>query len=234
MKIGIIGAGLIGGSLARHWVKLGHEVLISNSRGPETLRELAAETGAKAVTFTDAVKGVDVVVVSIPQKAIRDLPKGLFANVPKEVVVIDTGNYYPVRDGRIPELDGGTPESEWVAAQLGRPVVKVFNNIGFASLREKTAPRGTPGRVALPVAGDPPEARAKVLQFVDELGFDAVDAGGTAESWRQQPGTPAYGQDFDAARLKQALAATDRSKLPQYRQAADEGLKQYLASLQKS
>lgn len=234
MKMGIIGAGFIGGSLARHWVKLGHEVLIANSRGPETLRELAAETGAKAVTVADAVKGVEVVVVSIPQKAVRDLPKDLFANVPKEVVVIDTGNYYPARDGSIPEVEGGMLESEWVAAQLGRPVVKVFNNIFFKSLREKAAPRGTPGRIALPVAGDPPEARAKVLRLVEELGFDAVDVGGTAESWRQQPGTPCYTNDLDAARLKQALAEADRGKLTQYREAADAAVRQYFASQQKS
>ncbi|MCY1031237.1 NAD(P)-binding domain-containing protein [Corallococcus sp. BB11-1] len=233
MKIGIIGAGFIGGTLARHWVKLGHEVVIANSRGPETLRDLAAETGAKAVTLTDAVKGVEVVVVSIPEKAIRDLPKDLFASVPKEVVVIDTGNYYPARDGDIAEINGGMLESEWVAKQLGRPVIKAFNNIYFKSLLEKAAPRGTPGRISLSVAGDPPEARAKVLQFVDELGFDPVDAGGLADSWRQQPGTPCYCHDFDAARMKQALAEADRARIPNYREAADDSVKQFFASQQK-
>lgn len=230
MKIGIIGAGFIGGTLAQHWVRLGHEVLIANSRGPETLREVAARTGAKAATISDAVKGVEVVVVSIPEKAIRALPKDLFANVPKDVVVIDTGNYYPSRDGGIPELDGGQVESEWVAAQLGRPVIKAFNNIYAKSLVEKGKAKGTPDRLALSVAGDPPEARAKVLRLVDELGFDPVDAGGLAESWRQQPGTPCYCHDFGAARMKQALAEAERGKLPSYRAAANDSVKHYFAA----
>ncbi|RKG91461.1 NADPH-dependent F420 reductase [Corallococcus terminator] len=234
MKIGIIGAGYIGGTLARHWVKLGHEVVIANSRGPETLKEVAAETGAKAVTPADAVKGAEVVVVTIPQKAVRDLPKDLFANVPKEVIVIDTGNYYPIRDGALSEIDKGMVESEWVAKLLGRPVIKVFNNIYSKSLLEKGVPKGTPGRIALPVAGDSPEAKAKVLQLVEALGFDAIDAGGIADSWRQQPGTPVYTQDFDAAHVKKALAEADRAQIPSYREKANEGLKQYFASQSKS
>lgn len=153
MKIGIIGAGMIGGTLVRRWTRLGHEVFIANSRGPETLRELAAETGAKAVTRAEAARAGEVVVLTIPQKAVLDLPKDLFANVPKDVVVIDTGNYYPIRDGQLEELDGGQVESEWVASKIGRPVVKVFNNIYFKSLLEKGTAKGTPGRIALPVAG---------------------------------------------------------------------------------
>ncbi|WP_375757817.1 NADPH-dependent F420 reductase [Corallococcus exercitus] len=227
MKIGIIGAGFIGGTLARRWTKLGHEVFIANSRGPETLKDLAKETGAKAVTVEEAAKAGEVVVVTIPQKAVPDLPKGLFASVPKDVVVIDTGNYYPVRDGSIPELEAGTLESEWVAKLIGRPVIKAFNNIFFQSLLDKGTPKGTPGRVALPVAGDPPEHRAKVLKLVEELGFDGIDAGGLSESWRQQPGTPVYTHDFDATGVKKALAEAERSRLPEYRLNANEGLKKY-------
>ncbi|MBE4748409.1 NAD(P)-binding domain-containing protein [Corallococcus sp. ZKHCc1 1396] len=230
MKIGIIGAGLIGGTLARRWVKLGHEVSIANSRGPDTLRELAAETGAKAVTAQEAARAGEVVVVTIPQKAVPELPKDLFANVPRDVVVIDTGNYYPVRDGSIAALEGGQVESEWVASLLGRPVIKAFNNIFFQSLLEKGTPKGTPGRIALPVAGEPPEARAKVLKLVEELGFDAIDAGSLADSWRQQPGTPVYTQDLDAAGVKKALAAAERSRLPEYRDGANTWLKNFLAS----
>lgn len=227
MKIGIIGAGMIGGTLARRWTKLGHEVFIANSRGPESLRELAAETGAKAVTRAEAARAGQVVVLTIPQKAVLDLPKDLFANVPSDVVVIDTGNYYPIRDGQLEELDAGQVESEWVAAKIGRPVVKAFNNIYFKHLLEKGLPKGTPGRIALPVAGEP-EARAKVLRLVDELGFEPVDAGSLSESWRQQPGTPSYGHDLDAARLKQALAQTERARIPEYRNAANDSLKQAL------
>ncbi|QAT83877.1 coenzyme F420-dependent NADP oxidoreductase [Corallococcus coralloides] len=230
MKIGIIGAGFIGGTLARRWTKLGHEVSIANSRGPDTLRDLAKETGAKAVTVEEAAKAGEVVVVTIPQKAVPDLPKGLFANVPKDVVVIDTGNYYPVRDGQLADLLGGTVESEWVASQLGRPVIKAFNNIFYTSLLEKGAPKGTPGRIALPIAGDPPEHRAKVLQLVEELGFDGIDAGSLADSWRQQPGTPVYTHDLDAPGVKKALAEAERSRLPEYRKKADDSLKAFFAS----
>jgi 8-hydroxy-5-deazaflavin:NADPH oxidoreductase len=231
MKIGIIGAGMIGGTLARRWTKLGHEVFIANSRGPETLRDLEKETGAKAVTAKEAARAGEVVVVTITQKAIPDLPKDLFAGVPQDVVVIDTGNYYPVRDGSIAALEKGQVESEWVAEHLGRPVIKAFNNIFSQSLLEKGQPKGTPGRVALPIAGDPPAAKAKVLKLVEELGFDALDAGSLADSWRQQPGTPVYTHDFDAPGVKKALAEADRAKLPEYRDTANNWLKKYLASL---
>jgi 8-hydroxy-5-deazaflavin:NADPH oxidoreductase len=225
MRIGIIGAGHIGGTLARRLVKLGHQVSIANSRGPETLRDLAAEIGAIPVTVTEAARSGEIVIVSIPERAVMDLPRDLFAGVPAEVVVIDTGNYYPSRDGSIPAIEQGQPESAWVSEQLGRPVIKVFNNIFFKSLLEKGKPKGAARRVALPVAGDPPEARAKVLRLVDELGFDPVDASGLEESWRQQPGTPCYTKDLDEPRLKEALAAAQRSRLPEYRKAANDAVK---------
>ncbi len=227
MRIGIIGAGMIGGTLARRLVKLGHEVAIANSRGPETIRELAAEVGATAVTAAEAARRGEIVIVTIPQRAVADLPKDLFAGVPEDVVVIDTGNYYPSRDGSIPAIEEGQPESAWVAEHLGRPVIKAFNNIYFQSLLEKGTPKGTTGRIALPVAGDSPEARAKVLRLVDELGFDPVDAGSIEESWRQQPGTPCYTHDLEASRLKEALAAADRSRIPEYRKAADDAVRAY-------
>src|SRR3712207_3946325 len=121
MKLGISGAGMIGGTLARRLTALGHEVVIANSRGPETLREFAAETGARAVTAAEAARGGEVVIVTIPQRAVPDLPSDLFAGVPEGVVVVDTGNYYPARDGRIEAIEGGQVESAWVAEQLGRP-----------------------------------------------------------------------------------------------------------------
>ena len=230
MKIGIIGAGYIGGTLARRLVALGHEVSIANSRGPDTLRTLAQETGARPVTVKEAARSGEIVIVTIPQRAVADLPKDLFAGVPDDVVVIDTGNYYPARDGNIAALHAGTPESVWVAEHLGRPVIKVFNNIYYSSLAEKGSPPGTSGRLALPVSGDPPAARAKVTRLVEELGFDAVEVGGLDESWRHQPGTPAYTSDFDAARLREALAAADRSKVGEYRNAANEAAKAFFAA----
>jgi predicted dinucleotide-binding enzyme len=227
MKIGIIGAGMIGGTLARRLVQLGHDVAIANSRGPETLKALAAETGARAVTAHEAARSGEVVIVTIPQKAVPDLPSDLFAGVPNDVVVIDTGNYYPARDGSIPPIEQGQPESAWVADRIGRPVIKTFNNIFFKSLLEKGTPRGSEGRLAIPVAGDAAGAKAKVMQLIDELGFDAVDAGPLNESWRQQPGTPCYTSDFTAPELKRALASAERSRVPEYRKAADDAARSY-------
>src|SRR5690606_18452718 len=218
MKIGIIGAGQIGGTLTRRLRALGHDVKVANSRGPETLADLAAETGARAVTPKEAVRGVDLVVVTIQQARVRELPDDLFANVPDDVVVVDTGNYYPRhRDGRIDGIEDGLIESQWVEQMLGRPVVKAFNNIGAQSLMEKGRPAGDPDRVALPVAGDRERDKAVVLALVEELGFDAIDAGTLAESWRQQPGTPVYVADLDADGVRKALAAASRERRAEFR-----------------
>src|SRR5450755_2197635 len=159
MNIGIIGAGNIGGTLTRRLRALGHSVAVANSRGPQTLAALASETGATAVTVEEAARGKDLVVVTIPLKHIVRLPAGLFAN-DAGTVVVDTGNYYPrQRDGRIDAIEAGLPESRWVERQLGRPVIKAFNNIYAEHLLEKGQPAGTPERIALPVAGD--DARSK-------------------------------------------------------------------------
>jgi predicted dinucleotide-binding enzyme len=218
MKIGIIGAGQIGGTLTRRLTALGHEVFVANSRGPGTLAELARETGAKAVTAREAARAGDVVVVTIPEAKIRDLPKDLFAGVRNDVVVVDTGNYYPrERDGRIEDIEAGMTESRWVERQLGRPVVKAFNNIHAKHLMELGRPAGSPGRIALPVAGDDARAKGVVLRLVDELGFDGVDAGGLDQSWRQQPGTPVYGAGLDAGGVRRALAEAASERRPQWR-----------------
>ena len=218
MKIGIIGAGHIGGTLARRLRALGHDVIVANSRGPETLAALAQETGASAGTIADAVRDRDVVIVTIPEKSVPSLPKGLFAGVPRSTVIVDTGNYYPQqRDGQIGAIESGTTESRWVSQQLGRPVVKAFNNIYAKHLMDLGKPAGAAGRIALPVAGDDVAAKALVLRLVDELGFDGVDAGGLDESWRQQPGTPVYGGDLDAAGVKQALAGTRPDRPAEFR-----------------
>ena len=217
MKIGIIGAGHIGGSLVRRFTALGHEVVVANSRGPASLEALTGETGATAVTVEEAVRDRDVVVVTIPEKAIPALPHGLFDSARKDTVVIDTGNYYPQRDGKIAAIEGGSTESTWVAQQLGRPVIKTFNNIYAKHLLEKGQPRGTANRIALPVAGDDPAAKRKVMDIVDALGFDPVDAGTLAESWRQQPGSPVYGTDFDAAGVRAALGRASEVRAPEWK-----------------
>lgn len=218
MKIGIIGAGNIGRALTRRLRKLGHDVSVANSRGPDTLRDLAAETGASAVTAREAAQGKDLVVVTIPERNVPALPRDLFAGVPADVVVIDTGNYYPQqRDGRIDAIEEGVPESRWVEQQLGRPVIKAFNNIYAHHLQEKGQPKGTPGRIALPVAGDDQAAKSVVLELVDQLGFEPVDAGGLDESWRQQPGTPVYGTDFDADGLREGLRRASPERPAEHR-----------------
>jgi predicted dinucleotide-binding enzyme len=218
MKIGIIGAGQIGGTLTRRLTGLGHEVFVANSRGPETLARLAAETGAHAVPTEEAARAGEVVVVTIPESKIQDLPPSLFAGVPDDVVVVDTGNYYPrQRDGRIAEIEASMPESRWVERQLRRPVVKAFNNIYAQHLMERGRPKGSAGRIALPVAGDNGVAKQVVLRLVDELGFDGVDAGGIDESWRQQPGTPVYATDLDADGVRGALGRAIKERGPEWR-----------------
>lgn len=220
MKIGIIGAGEIGGTLTRRLTALGHEVSVANSRGPESLVDLAAETGAMPVSVAEAARSGEVVVVTIPEKNIQNLPRDLFAATPDRVVVVDTGNYYPrQRDGRIEAIEAGTTESRWVAQQLKRPVVKAFNNIHAQHLLELGQPKGTTGRIALPVAGDDPAAKAVVLRLVDELGFDGVDGGTLDESWRQQPDTPVYGTNFDAAGVRRALSQASKERKPEWRAA---------------
>ncbi len=211
MKIGIIGAGHIGGTLTRRLTALGHDVAVANSRGPETLADLARETGAKAVTVEVAAHGRDVVIVTIPEKSIPKLPRDLFANVPESTVVVDTCNYYPERDGRIDAIESGTTESRWVSQHLRHSVVKAFNTIHAQHLMEWGRPKGT-RRVALPVAGDHSAAKDVVMRLIDELGFDAVDAGALDDSWRQQPGTPVYGNDLDVDGVRRALARAPRER----------------------
>lgn len=222
MQIGTIGSGLIGGTVARLAALAGHEVLISNSRGPETLQALASEIGARSVTTEEAATAADIVVLSIPQGVVRSLTPALFAATPVAAAIIDTGNYYPsVRDGVVPEIEDGLLDSEWVSSRIGRPVVKAFNMIKASSLAEKGRPSGAPDRIAISIAGDDAEARAKVATLIDQIGFDVVDAGVLSESWRMHPGTIGYCNNYDAITLRAALAAGDQSLIAQYRRMSD-------------
>ena len=219
MKIGIIGAGHIGGTLTRRLAELGHDVSVANSQSPDTLHDLAAESGAHAVWARDAVRSAELVVVTIPEAHVPEVA-GLFDDVADDVVVVDTGNYYPQRDGRIEAIERGTPESQWVSEQLGRPVIKAFNNIRALHVMELGRSRGDAGRIALPVAGDDPAGKKMVMQLVDELGFDPVDAGTLADSWKQQPGTPVYATDLDAGGVREALASASRERPAEFRAPA--------------
>lgn len=208
MRIGIIGSGNIGGALAGRLVEIGHDVAVANSRGPASLGDLAARTGARAATIEEAVEGAELVVLAVPEKAVPELPEGLLAGR----LVLDANNYYPGRDGALAAIEAGTPSSAWVAEQLGgATVVKAFNTIEAADIAAHASTAGSPGRRALPVAGDPGPGKDVVLGLVDTLGFDPVDAGPLADSWRQQPGTPVYGPRLDAGGVREALAATQRA-----------------------
>jgi predicted dinucleotide-binding enzyme len=223
--LGLIGSGYIGSTVARLALAAGYDVVLSNSRGPETLADLVAELGpkARAATAEEAARAGDIVVVSIPVKSFLNVPAAPLAGK----VVIDTGNYYPARDGQIAELDSGAlTTTELVARHLsGARVVKGFNNIYYRHLAELARPAGAGDRSAIVIAGDDQDAKKSAAEFLDAIGYDTVDAGSLADSWRFEPGTPAYGllyaggaEDFMAApghptgadALREALAAARR------------------------
>lgn len=217
-KIGIIGFGNIGGALTRLFTKAGHKVAVANSRGPASLAALARETGARPATVAETVRDSEIVVIAVPMQRVGSLPSGLFDAAPATLIVVDTSNYYPQqRDGRIEPIEAGMTESGWVERQLGRPVIKLFNSIRAESLLNKGRPGGDAGRVALAVAGDDPKAKATVMRLVEDIGFDAVDAGTIAQSWRQQPGSPGYLRDYDAAGVRRALAEATEARTPDWR-----------------
>lgn len=219
MKIGILGAGHIGATLAKRLSAAGHQVKVANSRGPETIAKDVLATGATAVHAQEVVTDVEALIVSIPLLRLPEI-RPLIDALPDDAVVLDTSNYYPLRDGRIEALEQGQVESLWVAEQLGRPIVKAWNAILTQSFDTKSSPAGSPGRIAIPVAADTDSGRALGMALVEETGFDGFDAGTLAESWRQQPGTPAYCTDLTREELAGALAAADATRSPRRRDLA--------------
>ena len=221
MTLGLIGSGLIGSTVARLAVDAGHDVVLSNSRGPETLADLVAELGphARAASPAEAAAAGDLVLVSLPLLAYPTLPAASFVGKP----VLDTGNYYAQRDGQIEELDSGSlTDTEYLAQFIpGARVVKVFNNIFYKHLQNLARPTGAGDRTYLPIAGDDAGAKLTVAEFLDSIGYGAVDGGPLIDGWRQQPGTPVYGAPYgafdnekgtpaDAALIRTALAAAAR------------------------
>src|SRR5246127_2905708 len=226
MNFGVIGPGNIGEVIIRKLRDVGYSVKMASSRGPESLKDLAEKTGSTPVSVEQVVQDVDVLFIVVPQKSIPELPKGLLNKARKETIVIDVGNYYPFRDGRIDELENGLTESVWVERQIGRPVVKVLNSVIAKALAEAGRPTGSRDRVAFPISGDNPKAKEIVAQLIDQIGFDSVDAGTIAESWRQQPGSPAYCTNPTKQELELWLKTVDRSSLTTNREKV---LKAYLA-----
>jgi 8-hydroxy-5-deazaflavin:NADPH oxidoreductase len=208
VRIGLIGAGKIGGTLARLFVAQGHEVALSNSRGPETLAELVAEIGpsARAVTPAEAAEFGEVVVVSVPLGRYQEVPTAGMAGK----TVIDTNNYYPQRDGHISPLDDdSTTSAELLAKHLpDAHVVKAFNQIRWDHLGGKGKPAGTPGRIGIPIAGDDAGAKQVVIDLIDQIGFDAVDTGPLATGRLFQPNTSLYVADVTADKIRAVVAAS--------------------------
>jgi hypothetical protein len=227
LTIGIIGAGSIGSTIARRLSRQGHDVMIANSRGPETIDEAALRTGARAVAAAEVAHGVDVLIVSVPMNRNADIAEYV-RSAPEGAVVIETSNYYPMRDGSVRAFEEGVPESVWLSELFGRPVVKAWNAITSQSFDAKASEPGDPLRVAIPVAADRDADRALAMQLVEQTGFDAVDAGVLAESWRQQPGSPVYCTDRTRAEMPDWLAAAEKERVPQRRDLAMEVIGDYV------
>lgn len=219
MKLGILGTGHIGKTLVRSLSIAGYDVKVANSRGPETIDQDVLSSAGRAVTAAEAVAEVDILILSIPLNRIPDIAS-LLAEVPEDTVVIDTSNYYPLRDEKIPAIENGQVESLWVAEQIGRPIAKAWNAIGSDSFARLGTPSGSKTRIAIPVAADNDRDRKVAMALVEDTGFDAVDAGTLEQSWRQQPGAPAYCTDLSRAEMPRALEAAERLRLPKRRDLA--------------
>jgi predicted dinucleotide-binding enzyme len=218
MKIGVIGIGEMGGTLARRWCEKGHTVRVANSRGLLAVKHFADSIGAEAADVHGALEDADVVVHAMAFPVAATLPKDIYDSAAGDVVIIDTSNYYPdVRDPRIPKIDEGMPESIWTSRQLGRPIFKAFNSIMFYALSELGKPEGSSNRLAIPVAGDDPRGKSVVMSLINDMGFDPVDGGLLEESWRQQPSTPAYCCDYDAETTLRGIHAAIKGKAEKIR-----------------
>lgn len=220
MRIGIIGAGLIGKTLAQKFNSAGHNVALADAKGVAGIESIARSAGVTAVEMEDVVKDVDVLVVSIPLVAIPDLAKTLQGKIADDVVIVETTNYWPHRDNKIEAIEKGMVASLWVQQQFGRPVVKAFSNINAYSLAVEGKPKGTSGRITLAVAADKQKAKDVVLSLVDDAGFDALDAGSLEDSWRQQPCSPAYCTDLTLSELAKARELANRETLRENQELA--------------
>ncbi|MFL0574390.1 NADPH-dependent F420 reductase [Priestia megaterium] len=211
MRFGIIGAGSIGSIISKKLVKNGHDVKIADARGMEHLE--GKELTGTPVRIEDAIKNIEILIISLPTKAMPSI-RNIIDQVGEEVIIVDTSNYYPFRDDKIEEIENGMVESVWVSNQLGRSVIKAFNNLLAYTLENEGTSEDSSGRIAMAVAGDDLEQKQVVMDIVHELGFDTVDSGSLNDSWRQQPGTPAYCTELTKDELTTALKKANKEKAP--------------------
>ncbi|MCR8866671.1 NADPH-dependent F420 reductase [Priestia megaterium] len=211
MRFGIIGAGSIGSIISKKLVKNGHDVKIADARGIEHLE--GKELTGTPVRIEDAIKNIEILIISLPTKAMPSI-RNIIDQVGEEVIIVDTSNYYPFRDDEIEEIENGMVESVWVSNQLGRPVIKAFNNLLAYTLENEGTSEDSSGRIAMAVSGNDPSQKQVVMDVVYELGFDAVDSGSLSDSWRQQPGTPAYCTELTKDELMKALKKANKEKAP--------------------
>lgn len=219
MQIGILGAGFIGTTLTQRLSAAGHDVVVANSRGPETIPAEVLVHGGRAAHAHEVVVNAEVLIVSIPFVKVPDV-RSLLTELPAGATILDTSNYYPRRDESIRAVEEGLPESVWVSEQYGRPVAKAWNSITWQSFATKNTPKDARDRIALPVSANSQSDRDLAIALVEETGFDAYDAGSLADSWRQQPGAPAYCTDLTLDELPDALAAAVATRSPRRRELA--------------
>jgi len=211
MRFGIIGAGSIGSIISKKLVENGQDVKIADARGMEHLE--GKDIAGTPVPVENAIKDIEVLIISLPTKAIPSI-RNIINQVGEEVIIVDTSNYYPFRDGKIEEIENGMVESVWVSNQLGRPVIKAFNNLLAYTLENEGTCEDSSGRIAMAVAGNDPAQKQVVMGIVYELGFEAIDSGSLSDSWRQQPGTPAYCTELTKDELTKALKKANKEKAP--------------------
>ena len=211
MKFGIIGAGPIGASISKKLVKSGHDVKISDARDIKHLE--GKDIAGTPVNVEEVITNIDVLLLSLPLHVMPSI-RPIIDQVAEDVIIADTSNYYPFRDNQIKEIENGMVESVWVSKQIGSPVIKAFSNQLAYTLENKGTPEGTKGRIAMAIAGDDSEQKQVIFEVVNELGFDAVDGGSLNDSWREQPGTPAYCTELTKEELIEALKKADKEKAP--------------------
>lgn len=211
MKFGIIGAGTIGSIISKKLVKNGHDVKIADARGIEHLE--GKELAGTPVLIEDVMTNIEVLIISLPLTALPSI-RNIIEQVGEEVIVVDTSNYYPSRDQKIEEIENGMVESDWVSNQLGKPIIKAFNNLLAYTLENEGTPEGTSGRIAMAIAGNDVSQKQIIMDVVNQLGFDTVDSGSLSDSWRQQPGTPAYCTELTKEELTKALEKANKQKAP--------------------